>query len=104
MKGLGPVKVVSLLEAFNKPFVASSKGQDDGATAAPPTAIIEQEREPGDLPATPPTPSRPRQEGPSRSPSVGPDDDRQATGEVWGDPFSDDDEGDDNPASKRQRV
>lgn len=103
VKGLGPKKVVSLLDAFNKPFVASGKPQ---GAEAPTTSFVEPrpESELEDLPPTPPTPSRPRNEGPSRSPSVGPDDDREATGAVWDDPLSDDEEADEGRASKRQRV
>ncbi|EJT45170.1 hypothetical protein A1Q1_06487 [Trichosporon asahii var. asahii CBS 2479] len=106
VKGLGPKKVVSLLDAFNKPFVASGKPHALDVPAASATEIAEPEPEAelDNLPPTPPTPSRPRDEGPSRSPSVGPDDDREATGAVWDDPLSDDDDDKDERASKRQRM
>ncbi len=64
---------------------------------------------PGFRPLTPPTPTRPRDQGPSRSPSVGPDDpSRRKSDAVWHDPLDDDDDddgGDDEErGAKRQRV
>lgn len=86
--------------------MASGKPHALDVPAASATEIAEPEPEAelDNLPPTPPTPSRPRDEGPSRSPSVGPDDDREATGAVWDDPLSDDDDDKDERASKRQRM
>lgn len=105
VKGLGPKKVVSLLDAFNKPFVASRKPPD--ALASAPSAIADPEPIQEDLPPTPPTPARPADDGPSRSPSVGPDEEREATDAVWQDPLgdgSDEDSAEEEPAPKRPRV
>lgn len=179
VKGLGKVKVVSLLEAFNKPFVAGRHPkQDKGkgkalegtsvipAASSTSSATKPQQREAGedtdddddiqivlpnppgnsspdwpeedeipslrgrgapspdwpqeeDTPApargppspeaprgkTPPTPIRPRDTGPSRSPSVEADPERTAHEGVWHDPLEDDDDEDnDEPAAKRVRV
>lgn len=140
MKGLGPVKVVSLLDAFNKPFVAggrrkvaavstsvstapqvtapaesieAEKHDDEGGFTPPPedgaatdTAAEAQGSPdwPAEDPPTPPTPTRPRDTGPDRSPSVEPDPERTATDAVWDDPLADDSDDDEGPAAKRQRV
>lgn len=95
--------MVSLLDAFNKPFVASSKPQFPETVTA---STIPKEPDVDNLPSTPPTPTRPRDEGPSRSPSVGPDEDREATDAVWQDPLGDDSEEDEEGqrSPKRQRV
>lgn len=89
--------------------MANGKSRAADASAVTTTVLVEHgsETELDDRPPTPPTPSRPRDEGPSRSPSVGPDEDREATGAVWDDPLSDEDEDDDDDnerASKRQRL
>jgi len=55
---------------------------------------------------TPPTPRRPDDNGPSRSPSVEPDEEHTATNAVWEDPLadnSDEEDADERPA-KRARV
>lgn len=123
VKGLGKVKIVSLLDAFNKPFVA---GQSDTSQARPSTATtapasttaavaevdttaeerLESPKSPEFRVLTPPTPTRPRDQGPSRSPSIEPDDpSRTASDTVWRDPLEDDDDEEDNAErdAKRQR-
>ncbi|KAL1406209.1 ssDNA endonuclease and repair protein rad10 [Vanrija albida] len=137
VKGLGPVKVVSLLDAFNKPFVAggrrkaaavstsvstapqatapadgaeTEKHDEEGGFTPPPevadTAVEAQGSPdwPEVDPPTPPTPTRPRDTGPSRSPSVEPDPERTATDAVWDDPLADDSDDDEGPVAKRPRV
>ncbi|TXT08661.1 hypothetical protein VHUM_02789 [Vanrija humicola] len=123
VKGLGPVKVVSLLDAFNKPFVAGGRRKvgavSTSVSTAPqapaPVDTVETEKhdeeggftpEPDVIvdPPTPPTPTRPRDTGPVRSPSVEPDPERTATDAVWDDPLSDDSDEDEGPAAKRARV
>ncbi|BEI92078.1 uncharacterized protein CcaverHIS019_0408980 [Cutaneotrichosporon cavernicola] len=131
VKGLGKVKIVSLLDAFNKPFVAglgtasqtrtpvastiqaqevtpvAEADSDSGSSSS----LIDDGIEPAQLsdirPPTPPTPTRPRDQGPSRSPSLEPDDpSRRKSDIVWHDPLDDDDDGDetDGRDPKRQRV
>ncbi|GMK57109.1 hypothetical protein CspeluHIS016_0309490 [Cutaneotrichosporon spelunceum] len=129
VKGLGKVKIVSLLDAFNKPFVAghamTPQTRDTVMSGlqvqeAIPVAEAEPEAElnpslldetidsaqlPGFRPPTPPTPTRPRDQGPSRSPSLEPDDpSRRKSDTVWHDPLDDDDDEAQEPDPKRQRV
>jgi hypothetical protein len=58
--------------------------------------------------STPPTPRRPVDDGPSRSPSVEADEEHTATKEVWHDPLADEDddeeEGEDERPAKRARM
>ncbi|CAK9779920.1 hypothetical protein CC85DRAFT_297906 [Cutaneotrichosporon oleaginosum] len=126
VKGLGKVKIVSLLDAFNKPFVAgqgatsqtrmavttltqNAESEAVVTTKAPVDNGIQPAQSPDFRPLTPPTPTRPRDQGPSRSPSLEPDDStRQQSDSVWHDPLDDDDDDDDETEdvriSKRQRV
>ncbi|BEJ15144.1 hypothetical protein CspHIS471_0409110 [Cutaneotrichosporon sp. HIS471] len=134
VKGLGKVKIVSLLDAFNKPFVAGLStasqtrtpvtstiqtqevtpvAEADSASGSSPSLIdeidegIEPAQFPDLRPPTPPTPTRPRDQGPSRSPSLEPDDpSRRKSDTVWHDPLDDDDDDDetDGRDPKRRRV
>lgn len=68
---------------------------------------IEPVQSPDFRPLTPPTPTRPRDQGPSRSPSLEPDDPtRRESDTVWRDPLADNDEeeGEEERETKRQRV
>lgn len=132
VKGIGPTKTLSLYRAFNEPFVAGTRSkpsisrippiEDRPAKSNPQTTLAASLQQgtatlpspPGPMPLspivdtehiprTPPTPTRPVDEGPSRSPSVEPDPERTATEEVWHDPL-DDDSDSDEPAAKRARI